>query len=211
MNGYVALNPCRRARKGGTPGPRTEDASPGPDRAEPPYPHHIDPIPEVAGLRWYRQLGKLGVGASGLVIAAIDSRNGSRVAIKLLPRGKYVCKVYLMREIMHHGSFWHPHVIALREVFMTPRYLAIVMEFAAGGDLFKYLRDIAPEQRLAEDDARNLFQQLIVGLQYCHERASGDERRTWGLCSFSVLRMVGLSVGRGSKGRGTIVVMLAFG
>jgi serine/threonine protein kinase len=42
---------------------------------------------------------------------------------------------YVMREIMHHGGLKHPNIIDLREVFLTPQYLAIVMEYAQGGNV----------------------------------------------------------------------------
>ena len=40
-----------------------------------------------------------------------------------------------MREVMHHGGLKHPFIIDLKEVFLTPEYLAIVMEFAQGGNV----------------------------------------------------------------------------
>ena len=33
----------------------------------------------------------------------------------------------------------HPHIVRFQEVFLTPRYLAIVMEYASGGDMFEYV------------------------------------------------------------------------
>ena len=78
-------------------------------------------------------------------------------------------KTYLKREIVHTASLRHPLVIPLREVFLTTSHLGIAMEFCAGGDLHKYL-EAQPGCRLPEDEARWLFQQLAVGLQYCHRR-----------------------------------------
>ena len=46
-----------------------------------------------------------------------------------------------------------------------PQYLAIVMEYAAGGDMFQYVK---ARGGLDEADARWFFQQLIIGLDYCH-------------------------------------------
>jgi len=42
---------------------------------------------------------------------------------------------YVMREVMHHGGLKHPFIIDLKEVFLTPEYLAIVMEYAQGGNV----------------------------------------------------------------------------
>ena len=58
----------------------------------------------------------------------------------------------------------------LAQVFLTPTHLAIVMEYAKGGDLFNYTMRHGPHGRLAEPQARWIFQQLIIGLDYCHRR-----------------------------------------
>lgn len=34
----------------------------------------------------------------------------------------------------------HPHIIQFREVFLTEKYLAIAMEYAAGGDMFQHVK-----------------------------------------------------------------------
>lgn len=41
----------------------------------------------------------------------------------------------------------------------------MVMEYVSGGELFDF---IVNEGKLAEKDARVLFQQIISGLHYCH-------------------------------------------
>lgn len=53
-----------------------------------------------------------------------------------------------------------------REVFVTPDYLAIVMEYAAGGDMFQL---VTSKRGLSENEARWFFQQLVLGLDYCHK------------------------------------------
>jgi serine/threonine protein kinase len=56
--------------------------------------------------------------------------------------------------------------LQFREVFLTPDYLGIAMEYAAGGDMFQYVTN---KQGLSEDEARWFFQQLILGLDYCRK------------------------------------------
>lgn len=72
---------------------------------------------------------------------------------------------YVEREIINHMKLRHPHIIALREVFLTTDHLVLVMEYAAGGDLFTY---VSARRGLTEDEARWFFQQLMVGVDYCH-------------------------------------------
>jgi len=56
-------------------------------------------------------------------------------------------------------------IVQFKEVFLTPRYLAIAMEFVAGGDMFEY---VVRKGGLKESEARWFFQQLIVGVDYLH-------------------------------------------
>ncbi len=51
------------------------------------------------------------------------------------------------------------------QAFLTEHYLGIVMEFVGGGDMFEY---VVKKNGLREEEARWFFQQLIVGLDYCH-------------------------------------------
>ena len=51
------------------------------------------------------------------------------------------------------------------QVFLTPEYLAIAMEYATDGDMFQL---VVRQRGLLEKDARWYFQQLIVAVDYCH-------------------------------------------
>ncbi|KDD76995.1 protein kinase [Helicosporidium sp. ATCC 50920] len=72
---------------------------------------------------------------------------------------------YVEREIINHRQLVHPHIVQFKEVFLTPRYLGIVMEYAAGGDMFEY---VVCKGGLRESEARWFFQQLIVAVDYIH-------------------------------------------
>lgn len=49
------------------------------------------------------------------------------------------CLVQVEREIINHSCLIHPHIVRFRECFLTPKYLGIAMEYAAGGDLYRYV------------------------------------------------------------------------
>ncbi|KAG6502947.1 hypothetical protein ZIOFF_035236 [Zingiber officinale] len=72
----------------------------------------------------------------------------------------------VVREIVNHRSLRHPNIIQFMEVMLTPTHLVIVMEYAAGGELFER---ICSTGRFSEDEARYFFQQLICGVSYCHQ------------------------------------------
>ncbi|KAD2393031.1 hypothetical protein E3N88_40008 [Mikania micrantha] len=84
--------------------------------------------------------------------------------MKYIERGRKIDE-NVAREIINHRSLRHPHIIRFREVVLTPTHLAIVMEYAAGGELFERISRVG---RFSEDEARYFFQQLISGVHYCH-------------------------------------------
>lgn len=59
--------------------------------------------------------------------------------------------------------------MGLKEVFLTPKYLGISMEYVAGGNLYQKVRR---QRYIMEPQARWLFQQLIIALDYVHRRVS---------------------------------------
>ncbi len=71
-------------------------------------------------------------------------------------------------------------------MFLTAEYLAIAMEYAAGGDMY---HRVVRCRGLPEDDARWYFQQLVIAIDYCHRMArrcaarAGLPRRACGVCS----------------------------
>ena len=71
------------------------------------------------------------------------------------------------REIMNHMQLLHPHVVQLKDVFAAGPYLAIVMEYVPNGDMFAH---VVSKRGLPEAEARWFFQQLVLGMDYCHRK-----------------------------------------
>lgn len=61
----------------------------------------------------------------------------------------------------------------LPQLFLTPSHLGIAMEYASGGELFER---IVKAGKFSEDEARYFFQQLLSGVDYCHQSVSQGER-----------------------------------
>ncbi|KAL0000299.1 hypothetical protein SO802_019901 [Lithocarpus litseifolius] len=111
----------------------------------------------------------IGSGAFGKVRIATDIQTTCEVAVKILVREKMKIKkmeerVYREIEILRLLS--HPHIIRLYEVIDTPKEIYLVMEYANKGDLLKY---ILGKGILQEEEARKIFQQIISGVEHCHE------------------------------------------
>ncbi|MBA0554500.1 hypothetical protein Golob_013598, partial [Gossypium lobatum] len=139
----------------------------------------------------YEPVKELGSGNFGVARLVKDKKTKELVAVKYIERGKK-SMLYsesevivekkdawlfinnnnvlpidenVQREIINHRSLRHPNIIRFKEVVVTPTHLAIVMEYAAGGELFER---ICGAGRFSEDEARFFFQQLISGVSYCH-------------------------------------------
>ncbi|XP_050906713.1 serine/threonine-protein kinase SRK2I isoform X2 [Lathyrus oleraceus] len=106
----------------------------------------------------------IGSGNFGVARLMTDKLTKELVAVKYIERGDKIDE-NVKREIINHRSLRHPNIIRFKEVILTPTHLAIVMEYASGGEMFER---ISKAGRFTEDEARFFFQQLISGVSYCH-------------------------------------------
>ncbi|CDP20535.1 unnamed protein product [Coffea canephora] len=112
----------------------------------------------------YEVMKDLGAGNFGVARLMRHKETKELVAMKYIERGRKIDE-NVAREIINHRSLRHPNIIRFKEVILTPTHLGIVMEYAAGGELFDR---ICTAGRFSEDEARYFFQQLISGVCYCH-------------------------------------------
>ncbi|KAK9716273.1 hypothetical protein RND81_06G222700 [Saponaria officinalis] len=112
----------------------------------------------------YEPIKDIGSGNFGVAKLVRDKKTNDLFAVKYMERGSKIDEK-VQREIINHRSLRHPNIVRFKEVFVTPTHLAIVMEYASGGELFNR---ICSAGRFSEDEARFFFQQLISGVNYCH-------------------------------------------
>ncbi|PWZ13824.1 Serine/threonine-protein kinase SAPK2 [Zea mays] len=117
-----------------------------------------------AAMERYEVIKDIGSGNFGVAKLVRDVRTKELFAVKFIERGMKIDE-NVQREIMNHRSLRHPNIVKFKEVVLTPTHLAIVMEYAAGGELFERICNAG---RFSEDEARFFFQQLISGVSYCH-------------------------------------------
>eukprot|EP00850_Spirogloea_muscicola_P002063 SM000008S22152 [mRNA] locus=s8:54961:57100:- [translate_table: standard] len=137
----------------------------------------------------YELVKDIGSGNFGVARLMRDKKTKELVAVKYIERGEkprawrtdWESHLVLLsqidenvqREIVNHRSLRHPNIVRFKEVMLTPTHLAIVMEYAAGGELFDRIVNAG---RFSEDEAslqshlnaRFFFQQLISGVSFCH-------------------------------------------
>ncbi|XP_021957604.1 mucin-12 isoform X1 [Folsomia candida] len=112
---------------------------------------------------------KLGQGTYGKVQLGIDKETGQEVAIKTIKKSKIETEADLIRirrEIQIMSSVRHPNIIHIYEVFENREKMVLVMEYAAGGELYDYLNE---RKILQEDEARRIFRQIASAVYYCHK------------------------------------------
>jgi tetratricopeptide (TPR) repeat protein len=89
----------------------------------------------------------VGAGGSGLVLAALDTELGRKVAIKVLSREQEEGRIRLRREAQAMARLSHPNVVTVHEVINVGDREGIVMELVDGVDLAAWRRTSQPTWR----------------------------------------------------------------
>ncbi|KAK6923671.1 Protein kinase domain, partial [Dillenia turbinata] len=97
----------------------------------------------------YEMVKELGAGNFGVARLLRHKQTKELVAMKYIERGHKIDE-NVGREIINHRSLLHPNIIRFKEVLLTSTHLAIVMEYAAGGELFDR---ICSAGRFSEDES----------------------------------------------------------
>ncbi|QCE12613.1 5'-AMP-activated protein kinase [Vigna unguiculata] len=94
---------------------------------------------------------------------------GQKVIVQILKRDNIKNMKMEEQVKLEHGILRllkHPSIIKLHEVIETPTDICVVMEYASK-ELFDY---VIERGRLEEDEGRNIFRQIISGVEYCHNK-----------------------------------------
>jgi len=127
----------------------------------------------------------LGQGAFGAVVVGRDAETPAgetpkKFAIKKIPIAVMLrnpeeeLQRHVKTEIGIMRIIRHPNVVHLEDAFYSDHNLYLVLELCTGGDFFSLI-SCDPQTgkgggAMAPNDARKYFQQLMSGVQYCHER-----------------------------------------
>jgi serine/threonine protein kinase len=114
----------------------------------------------------YTRKGVLGKGGCGVVYKVVNKSTKATFALKQMKKDSYLLDI-LEREIMLMKEFDHPHLTKLREAYLDDKYISLVMDYVAGGELFDKIAEL---ESFSETDAADITKQLLSALQYLHER-----------------------------------------
>ncbi|KAI8884410.1 kinase-like protein [Backusella circina FSU 941] len=126
------------------------------------------------GIGDYIFQGQLGVGKFSKVMLATHYYTGQKVAVKMINKrvNPYKYMIRLVREINLMEILYHEHIVQLYETYETADTLYLIMEYAPGGNLEEYLKTMTNngKKALSEDQARDIFRQLMTAVDHCHSR-----------------------------------------
>ena len=117
----------------------------------------------------YEVKGALGKGKFGLVKLGVHKESGREVAIKIINK-KLVGPVDIQQvksEIDILKIAKHPNIIKLYDVFENEKFIYIIMEYCAGGDLFSYIEKRG--FKLKEERAAEIIHKLCTTVYFLHQ------------------------------------------
>ena len=122
----------------------------------------------VGGIGNYLFDRTIGEGNFAKVKLARHRLTDQEVAVKIIDKSKLDEKklAKLHREVRIMKMVHHPNIIKLYEVIETKSALYLVLEYAAGGELYDYL---VVHGRMKEKEAREKFRQILSAVNYCHK------------------------------------------
>ena len=112
----------------------------------------------------------IGNGAFAQVWLARHATTGTPVAIKVVNRSAIATPDALTRftrEVSLMKQMQHPFIAELFEIIQTPSAFYLVMEYADNGSMLEYVNS---QGKLAEEEARKYFAELVSALDYLHNK-----------------------------------------
>ncbi|CAR28562.1 hypothetical protein ZYGR_0S01950 [Zygosaccharomyces rouxii] len=163
MSAMTSL-PQRHTYYGGEVGVHTHEISAKPRK------RHVTFGPYIVGSTLGEgEFGKVKLGWSKAASSSLEVPK--QVAIKLIRRDSIPKnsekEVKIYREINALKHLSHPNIVKLEEVLQNSKYIGIVLEYASGGEFYKYIQR---KRRLKEAIACRLFAQLVSGVNYMHSK-----------------------------------------
>ena len=121
-------------------------------------------------ISFYKYGRLIGQGAFGKVNLGLHILTGRIVAIKSFNKKKLKSeraknKIYHEINLMKH--LHHSSVVKLLDTFETDKYILIIMENIAGGDLLNFVKK---RTKLSEKISKYIFKKLLLAIKYIHSK-----------------------------------------
>lgn len=123
-------------------------------------------------LRGYTKIKEIGSGSYGKAVLVQD-RDGKMYVMKVIDMSRMDSKQRkdAANEVKVLSSLKHPYIISYRESFTEHRSLAIVMDYADGGDVHERIaRTRKAGRTFPEEKILRWFTQAALALKYMHDK-----------------------------------------
>jgi p21-activated kinase 1 len=114
----------------------------------------------------YRQLNKIGQGASGGVYMAYENGSNKCVAIKQMNLEQQPKKDLIINEILVMKDSKHKNIVNFMDSFLVRGDLWVVMEYMEGGSL----TDVVTFNIMSEGQIAAVCREVLHGLQHLHSK-----------------------------------------
>ncbi|XP_067936602.1 serine/threonine-protein kinase PAK 1-like isoform X2 [Watersipora subatra] len=114
----------------------------------------------------YEMKEKLGSGASGTVVRAVNKETQACVAIKMMELESQPKKELIVTEIEVMRHFNHPNIVNFIDCYLVEKELWVTMEFLEGGAL----TDVVTETVMDEGQIAAVTRECLKALEFLHAK-----------------------------------------
>ncbi|XP_068160038.1 serine/threonine-protein kinase 17A [Antennarius striatus] len=115
---------------------------------------------------------ELGRGKFAVVRKCVEKRTGHEYAAKFMRKrrkGKD-CRMEIIHEIsVLELAAASPRVVNLHQVYEMASEMVLVLEFAAGGEIFSQCVSDCEDDAFSEEDVKKLVRQILEGVSFLHQ------------------------------------------
>mmetsp|Transcript_8922 Transcript_8922/g.20493 ORF Transcript_8922/g.20493 Transcript_8922/m.20493 type:complete len:734 (+) Transcript_8922:53-2254(+) len=124
----------------------------------------------IPGPEDFERIQMIGCGDVGRVFLVRQFETSQLFAMKVLSKGEMLHRNKVQRCLTERdilATVDHPCIVGLHYSFTTPGHLYFVMDYCAGGELFRMLKR-QPAGRIPEDWVRFYAAEVLLALEYLH-------------------------------------------
>ncbi|XP_049912040.1 serine/threonine-protein kinase 17A [Epinephelus moara] len=115
---------------------------------------------------------ELGRGKFAVVRKCVEKRTGNEYAAKFMRKRRkgQDCRMEIIHEIaVLELATSSPRVINLHQVYEMASEMVLVLEFAAGGEIFNQCVSDQEDEAFSEEDVKRLMRQILEGVSFLHQ------------------------------------------
>ncbi|XP_027881697.1 serine/threonine-protein kinase 17A [Xiphophorus couchianus] len=114
---------------------------------------------------------ELGRGKFSVVRKCIENSTGREYAAKFLRKRRkgQDCRMEIIHEIaVLELATASPRMVKLHQVYEMASEMVLILEFAAGGEIFNQCVSDCDDEALSEEDVKRLMRQILEGVSFFH-------------------------------------------